>query len=185
MTEIKLLSLGHTGNRSWRGTRKEIMFEKILVPIQDEVDSQDRSIFENVLELAKWKHSNLMLLHVISSELVSPSIPRIAMPEAALYASPVVTDDLVTKYREIWRQAEKQGQNMLQALAEEARSQGIHVETAQDIGDRGRVVCSIAQSWGADLIVVGKPERSKLGEMFLGSISNYVVHNAACPVIAI
>jgi len=39
-----------------------------------------------------------------------------------------------------------------------------------------------AEQWGADLILVGSHGRSKLGELFMGSVSQNVLSHAACSV---
>ncbi|MGB5631931.1 MAG: universal stress protein, partial [Waterburya sp.] len=46
------------------------------------------------------------------------------------------------------------------------------------IGDR-------AKEWGADLIVIGRRGYRNISEMFLGSVSNYVIHHAPCSVLVV
>ncbi|MDJ0768619.1 MAG: universal stress protein [Ilumatobacter sp.] len=47
----------------------------------------------------------------------------------------------------------------------------------------GRAICDIAEEQSADLIVVGSHGSSYAGETMLGSVSQYVLHNASCPVL--
>ncbi|MGF1516635.1 MAG: universal stress protein, partial [Nodosilinea sp.] len=49
----------------------------------------------------------------------------------------------------------------------------------------GRVICTLAKTWAADLIVVGSHRRKGLSELFLGSVSNYVMHHAPCSVLVV
>lgn len=50
-----------------------------------------------------------------------------------------------------------------------------------EAGDPGPVICRAAI--GFDLVVVGGHHRSQISELLLGSTSNYVAHNAPCPVL--
>ena len=59
----------------------------------------------------------------------------------------------------------------------------VPAEFTQNAGDPGPVICSVAQTWGADLILMGRRGLSGLGELVLGSASNYVLHHAACSVL--
>jgi nucleotide-binding universal stress UspA family protein len=47
----------------------------------------------------------------------------------------------------------------------------------------GRAICEAAGEHGADVIVVGSHGSSYAGEAMLGSVSQYVLHNATCPVL--
>ncbi|MEY3330640.1 MAG: hypothetical protein RLZZ115_3525 [Cyanobacteriota bacterium] len=43
----------------------------------------------------------------------------------------------------------------------------------------------MTKKWGADLVIVGRRNRSELAELFLGSVSNYVVHHVKCSVLVV
>ena len=49
----------------------------------------------------------------------------------------------------------------------------------------GWEICQRAKVWQADLIIVGSHGRTGLSELFLGSVSNYVMHHAPCSVMVI
>ncbi|MEM6598545.1 MAG: universal stress protein [Cyanobacteria bacterium P01_C01_bin.69] len=49
----------------------------------------------------------------------------------------------------------------------------------------GSVVCHLTDNWGADLIVIHQPVRSKLDELLLGSVSHYILHHAPCAVMTV
>jgi nucleotide-binding universal stress UspA family protein len=50
-------------------------------------------------------------------------------------------------------------------------------------GDAGRAVCERAEAIGARGIVLGSRGRGGLKRAVLGSVSDYVVRNASCPVV--
>lgn len=62
---------------------------------------------------------------------------------------------------------------------------GINAEFKILFGDPSRVICEIAQAWNADLIIIGRRGRTGLSELFLGSVSNYVLHHAPCSVLTV
>jgi nucleotide-binding universal stress UspA family protein len=51
------------------------------------------------------------------------------------------------------------------------------------LGDAGSTVCQYARETGARAIVIGTRGRGGLKRAVLGSVSDYVVRNAPCPVV--
>ena len=49
----------------------------------------------------------------------------------------------------------------------------------------GETIVEAAAAEGADLIVVGTHGRGPVGRLFLGSVSDYVVRHARCPVLVV
>lgn len=79
----------------------------------------------------------------------------------------------------------EQAQDLLKNYCEQATRQGVATEREYKIGDAGHCLCEVAQSWGADLIVVGRRGLKGISEALLGSVSNHVMHNAPCSVLVI
>lgn len=52
-------------------------------------------------------------------------------------------------------------------------------------GDIGRSIVAAADAEGAGLIVVGSRALDRAGRFMLGSVSDYVVHHANCPVMVV
>jgi nucleotide-binding universal stress UspA family protein len=146
------------------------MSKKLLVAI-DRSDKINQAVFQQALDLAKATGASLKLLHVLSvDEKDSPNIlTLINTPE--------------NKKR--WEEFEKVGRELLQSLAESAIAAGVPTEYSQGLGRPGHVICDTAKTWGADLIVIGRRGLSGLGELVLGSVSNYVSHYAPCSVLLI
>jgi nucleotide-binding universal stress UspA family protein len=158
------------------------MFKKILVAIDNTPNSQP--VFEGALSLAQMSQANLLLLHVLSSEEEGsplPIPPSLGDPYAVAAGSEVVLESWLKQ----WEIYESECLKQLQGRAAEANTVGVTAEFRQVRGSGGRTICSIAQSWAADLIVIGNRGRSGLSELFLGSVSNYVLHHAPCSVLTI
>jgi len=66
-----------------------------------------------------------------------------------------------------------------------ATARGVATEWDVKVGDAGSVLLQLAVVWNADLIVLGRRGHRGLAEVFLGSISNYVVHHAPCSVLVV
>jgi nucleotide-binding universal stress UspA family protein len=50
-------------------------------------------------------------------------------------------------------------------------------------GDPGRALCDLASELGAAVLVVGSRGRGGLKRAVLGSVSDYLVRNAPCPIV--
>ncbi|MGB7415485.1 MAG: universal stress protein [Thermosynechococcaceae cyanobacterium] len=154
------------------------MFRKILVAM-DHSNTGDE-IFERALALAQPLQAHLMLLHVLSpTEIDSPDLPILPSP----YYYPGLSDLPLEAYRKAWEEVEAQGIERLQTFTKQAMMEGVSAEYTQTSGSPGRTICDLAANWGADLILIGCRGRSGLGQLLLGSVSNYVMHHAPCSVL--
>jgi nucleotide-binding universal stress UspA family protein len=148
------------------------MFSKILVAIDDSEFSQ--AIFEQALALAKLHQATLMLLHVISPfDDLYLSDPYSGIPHAEMI------------YWKRRREVEELGIERLRSLESTALKVGIATEFTQSLGEPGKLICALAKNWHADLIVMGRRGLNGLSELFMGSVSNYVLHHADCHVLTL
>lgn len=156
------------------------MFDKIIVAIDNSM--MNRHVFAQALDLAVSNQAQLMLLHVLSAEQEGgANLPL--FPTMGYY--PGVSDRTLELYRQQWQTLETQGLEMLRDLAAQATAAGVVAEFSQTSGSPGRTICEIARSWDADLIIIGRRGLSGLSELFLGSVSNYVLHHAPCSVLTV
>jgi nucleotide-binding universal stress UspA family protein len=72
-----------------------------------------------------------------------------------------------------------------QELVARGRAQGVSVDFLVWEGDPGESIVDAAQSEGADMIVVGSHGRGTVGRFLIGSVSDYVVRQASCPVLVV
>lgn len=154
-------------------------FHKILVAIDD--SELCKSVFAQALELAGANGASLMLLNCLRVEMI-------AEPIVSTSLDIVNAQMLNTDYQVQQIQMERQKQEMqavLQHYCQTATSFGVPTEFDFTIGEAGQSLCETAESWGADLIVMGRRGRKGLTEALLGSASNYVLHNAPCSVLVI
>jgi nucleotide-binding universal stress UspA family protein len=63
------------------------------------------------------------------------------------------------------------------------RERGIESTMQIEHGLPESEIVRVAEEGGYDLIVAGSRERGPVGELFLGSVSKAVVHEAPCPVL--
>jgi nucleotide-binding universal stress UspA family protein len=149
------------------------MFHRILVALDNSESS--RNIFERALILAKTDRSELMLMHVLAPvDDLYPGDAFIGVPESAFKV-----------YANRWQEREQAGIEKLQSLEVEATAAGIPTEFTQNVGDPSKLICEVAKAWDADLIVIGRRGLSGLSELFLGSVSNYVLHHTPCDVLTV
>jgi nucleotide-binding universal stress UspA family protein len=95
------------------------------------------------------------------------------------FAGPVVTvEELESKQRASLEAAED-------ALAELKASLGRDVITRVLEGSPGPALCQFASETSASAIVVGTRGRGGFKRAVLGSVSDYVVRNAPCPVVVV
>jgi nucleotide-binding universal stress UspA family protein len=152
------------------------MLQKFLVAVNN--SEMGQQVFEEALALARTTGAKMMILHVLDPEETgSPQIPEIYYT----YSMPF-DEQTMKSYRQQWQEFEEQGLKMLQSLADIATGAGVTTEFTQKTGSPGRAICELADSWEADLIIMGRRGLSGVKEAFFGSVSSYVIHRASCSV---
>ncbi len=72
-----------------------------------------------------------------------------------------------------------------QAIVQRARAAGANANYLVWEGEAGEAIVAAADSEAADLIVVGSHGRSGVSRFFIGSVSDFVVRHAHCPVMVV
>jgi nucleotide-binding universal stress UspA family protein len=123
-----------------------------------------RKATDHAIYLAKTSGAELLILHVVETSF--------AWYTGALY------QQIVDELREF-------GDKVLQSAVQAAEKQGVTARTLSVDGHSGTAIVRIAEREGADLIVMGAVGRSMVEEALVGSISQYVVRHAHCPVLIV
>ena len=156
------------------------MFKKILVAL--DYSSTSPTVFAESIDMAVSMQANLMLLHVLGS--TDEHAPKaLVYPSLSYY--PVIDNPFWDDYRQRWNAFESENLEWLKGLADKAIAKGISSEFTQMHGIPSTSICELAATWGADLILMGSRGRRGLSELFLGSVSNDVMHHAPCSVLII
>jgi nucleotide-binding universal stress UspA family protein len=156
------------------------MFKRILVALDNSPLRED--VFDKALALAKATQASLMLCHILSAyEEGSPGLP--IRSYQAYY--PVLEDSTWRLYQKRWEEFEAEGIAQLSKELDRARAAGVEAEFTQSAGEPAAMISNLADTWQADLIIVGSHGRKGLGELLLGSVSNYVMHHAHCSVMVV
>lgn len=157
------------------------MLKKILLAIGDSPDSAQ--ILESGLSIAEKLGAEILILHVLNP-LVPHGLSTVGSPLVG-GVLPMINDRAVEQYMVAWKDYEQKGLDRLQAYAVQAQQRGVTVDTLQNYGDSGPLICEAAKNWAADTILMGRNQKSMLSEIFIGSTSNYVLHHAPCSVMVI
>lgn len=72
-----------------------------------------------------------------------------------------------------------------QALVERGRARSVRVTFLVWEGEPGESIVAAAEAEGAEMIVVGSHGRAAVGRLLMGSVSEYVVRHATCPVLVV
>ncbi len=155
------------------------MFQTILIALDHSATSQ--SVFKKALTLAKVSDAHLMLLHVLSPN----EQPNLVLPAYLPSYFSGLNNEVMKRYREEWQALEQRGLDKLRSFADEAKMAGVSAECIQRIGDPGRLICSIASDWNADLILLGRRKCAGSREFVLGSTTYYVLQHAMCSVLVV
>lgn len=157
------------------------MYQRILVALGDQENTNDKVLAE-AGAIAKSSRGILNLVHVL-------------LPPSAGFPDPMyltadgmhstISAESFQFYLGEWQSLQKMNQQALDAYSHRLSEQGITAEWTQAIGEPGKQICKIAKDWEADLILLGRHNRSGFEEWLLGSVSNYVMHHASCSVIAV
>lgn len=153
------------------------MFKKILVALDRSPEAE--AVFNFALALAQPK-SELLLVHFIDWQMQDVS-PWVGI--GTLYDLNLSSDRYGNHQR---LEAEVEIANdWLKALSEPAKQRGVRYKYECQIGNCNLGIGDLAKNWGADVIVIGRRSQRNISEIFLGSVSNYVIHHTPCSVLVV
>lgn len=153
-------------------------FNNILVAL--DVTEIDQQVVDAAIALATADSANLMLLYVFSPG--DPEVP--AFPGLERFYS-TEYEQAIAQFTQQWQQLQERRVAPLRALEAQIAAQGIAVKSIHRWGYPGPLICLTAREQRADLILLGRHGRTGLQELFLGSVSNDVLHHAPCSVLTI
>lgn len=158
------------------------MFHKILAAV--DTSKVNKHVLDRAIDLAKLTDGQLNVLHVLSPE--EEGCPDTTGYLRTYSSSPKAFDQAEAHSQKLWEEFSQKCMNMVQSCTDKAKAAGVNAECCQIPGSPGRTVCEVARNWQADLIVIGRRGHlSKVEEVLLGSVSNYVLHHAPCDILVV
>ena len=142
------------------------MIKNILVGVDGSKASIDACHF--AMGIAEQTKAQLTFLFVIETPQVIPVGPL----------SGYVTTSAPRSEEEV-----KKAEAVVNQLAHERPA--LNVKSRVEFGVPEDVICDLAGTMGADLVVVGARGHNAAQRLFLGSVSDRVVHHAPCPVTVV
>lgn len=149
----------------------ESSFKKILVPL-DGSDNSKRALME-AISFAGLTNAPITGLYVISSDVGTESFVEALKPLSSIEEKNY-TEKQLSEANGVMGEAKK--------MCEEnhIRFQGIVAK-----GSIGSKIVQYAKDHEFDHIVIGMTGKGHIGEVLLGSVSYYVIHNAEIPVMVV
>ncbi len=138
------------------------MFKNILVAF-DGSDQSKRALRE-AADLARLNQARLTVVSVVDVPDYAGTIDEV--------------DDLVKRGNEFFQA------NLTKAV-EEYKCEGINITGKLLYGHVGSTITQFAEEIKADLIAAGSHGRSAITNLVLGSVSNFVIKHAHCPVLVV
>ncbi len=147
------------------------MLNRILLPIDSSEHS--KKAIEHVIQLAKKLNSKVIIAHAYE-------IPGEISLIAGKYG---VHNNSITQ--EIEKNLISHADMIMGKTKMEIEGQGIKVEAMVIKGAAGNAIVEIARTENIDLIVMCGRNLSPIERVLLGSVSDYVIHHAKCPVMLV
>ncbi|MGD1950831.1 MAG: universal stress protein [Leptolyngbyaceae cyanobacterium] len=156
------------------------MIHKIVVGLDSSNLSQNA--LQRAIVLAQSYSAELKLVHVLVDS--EPGAPQFS----GYFGGPIypsISSTVVESYQTAWNHFVEHAQSLLNQQVSETCQTGVNTSGVLLYGNPGAQLCEIAQTWNADLVVVGSRGLSGISELLIGSVSNYVLHHAPCSVLVI
>ncbi|KAD4983054.1 hypothetical protein E3N88_19725 [Mikania micrantha] len=148
-----------------------MMKKKMMVAIDDSESSQ---------HALNWALKTLGST-LVDSELVIYTAQS-PVDIGYLYASSWGTAELIKELKESEKKA---ALDLLNKAKATCTGFGITAEGMTEVGDPKVAICNAVDQLNIHLLVVGSHGRGAVTRTFLGSVSNYCVNHAKCPVLVV
>jgi nucleotide-binding universal stress UspA family protein len=142
-------------------------YKRIL--IASDLSKTSKGALNTAVMFAKTFNSELLIVHVI--EPISPFVQ-----------TELIQPDVLERMQE---DSVQWAQRRITRLAAAARKSGVRTTTEVVSGDPAREILRATRDQRADLLVMGTTARGGIAKVLLGSVADYVVANARCPVVTV
>ena len=153
---------------------------KILVAV-DESEPGHHSLHQ-ALQLINLREAKFLLLSVEEPVVVPPE------PSASVGLGGLDTNIFSSTWEEeaaLSKLQEQRTQSTIQWAEHLCQQAGVQYATRTEFGDPKHVICDVAKQENIHLIVVGSHGYGMVERVLIGSVSDYVVHHAQCPVLVV
>ena len=146
---------------------------KVLIAVDDDKPSREALAFA---ERLLTERDEVVVLNVTSySELVPFSGDPFGAGIGAVALDPTSLAEL-----------DDRAEQLVERTAEEIDAiKDVKTDVLVEHGSPGERICSTAADHGIELIILGSHERGAFGRFMHGSVSDYCVHHAPCPVLVV
>ncbi len=134
-------------------------------------------ILDQVLDLSTPGKTHVILLTVL--EPIGNYLPPVLLPTGDWVSLPLFSDE------ETEKKLQTSCSILLKQASDRLSAQGIANETRIESGSPREVICHVAQEVKPNLLILGSRGLGNLERLMLGSVSDYVVHHAPCPVLIV
>lgn len=146
------------------GKEETIMQPKILVPVDDSPTAQ--KTIQTIIALKRHFPRRLTLLYVINKDQLAYRM----IPDFQLEM--------------VQENAGKAGQQYLDRVAADLQATGFDPDLRLVSGTPRQTITNIANEEAFDLVVIGRHDGGgEIRDVLFGSVANFVLHNAKCPVL--
>ncbi len=152
-----------------------MVYQKILVALDR--SSQSEAVLKQAIAIAQPEKAKLILFHALMFD------GRNLDAYSGIYGQNVLS--LSSSVQEQIEEQTQQVESWLESYAQKVQAEGLPVEYSWQIGDPSSWIRETAKSYDVDLVILGRRGRRGLAEVFLGSVSNHVVHYAPCSVLVV
>ncbi len=148
---------------------------KFLVAIDGSTASQHA--LEKALSLAKPSGADLVLLNVAEH------------PSSAYWPGVLPTGEPLPFQNIPVAELEESVRAVAEATLNEAReyckAAGVSCEARLEFGSPRDTICDVAETERPDILIIGSRGLGNMQRLMLGSVSDYVIHHAPCPVLVV
>ncbi len=142
----------------------------------------NKTVFERILVPIDFSHDSLDALRIATERFASPSanlllVNAVEAPEG-LANQPALRDQLANT---VVSDAKQQ----LFSLANTHGAAWNEVQTTAELGKPVDVILSAAQSWNADLVMMGSHGRNSLSKVLFGGTTYQVARKVQCSVMVL
>ncbi len=74
---------------------------------------------------------------------------------------------------------------VLHHVMEELDTEGVEVETDEELGDPASMIIAVCEQQNADLLVIGRRGSGLVERLIIGSVADRLAHDAPCPVMIV